>query len=135
QEQSLAAGGRAVVAGAQDAMLNHIAEGFQLMDEAPPGPPFALRVGHQKLLLPRNPLARGGHATIQPHDTAGLLAALGDQRPPAADLLYVLQADDPGLADAGPLDHHPRQIANLLLARLAAGSLAGVGASGRCVEP
>src|SRR5690606_19466090 len=48
QEQALAAGRGSVVAGAQDAMLNHIAEGFQLTEEAPPGASFTLRVGHQE---------------------------------------------------------------------------------------
>src|SRR5690606_34505851 len=67
--------------------------------------------------------------------TACRLAALGHQRPPAPDLLHVLQADDPRLADAGPLDRHPGQVANLFFAGLPAGGLAVVSAIRAGVEP
>src|SRR5690606_32252719 len=71
----------------------------------------------------------------QPHDTAGLLAALGHQRAPAADLLHILQADDPRLAGAGPVRHNPGPIPDLLLARLSAGGLAVATAVRAGVEP
>src|SRR5690606_33094995 len=116
-------------------MLNHIAERFQLTEEAPPGAAFTLRVGHQELLLAWHPLARGSYAAIQPHDTAGLLAALGHQGAPAADLLHVLQADDPRLTNTCPLDRHPGQVPNLFFAGLTAGGLAVVSAIRAGVEP
>src|SRR5690606_18256085 len=72
---------------------------------------------------------------VQGYDTPGLLAALGNERAPGTDLFHVLQADDPGLGDAGPLDHHPRQVANLLLAWLATGRLAVVRAIRAGVKP
>src|SRR5690606_27705119 len=117
QEQALAAGRGSIVAGAQDAMLNHIVEGFQLTEEAPPGASFTLRVGHQELLLAWHPLARGSHAAIQPDVTAGLLAALGHQGAPAADLLHILQADDPRLADASPFRHRSEEHTSELQSR------------------
>ncbi len=54
------------------------------------------------------------------------LSRLAISRPQLKDLLYVLLADYPGPLDACPLEADPRQIADLALARLAAGLLAVV---------
>ncbi|MNN08914.1 hypothetical protein D3C81_1217820 [compost metagenome] len=77
----------------------------------------------------------GGRNEVQSHHAAGCLASLGDQRPPLEDLFNVLQADDPGLLLASPLQSDPRQVPNLTLARLAASGLAVVRAVWRHVEP
>ncbi|MCY1307810.1 hypothetical protein D9M70_577680 [compost metagenome] len=98
-----------------------------------PGAALALRVRYQELFLPWDALAGLSHAAVQLDHPTGDLAALGDQRAPLANLLHVLQADNPGALfapaqRAGPLDHHPGEVADFLLARLAASGLAVVGA-------
>ncbi|ASZ72207.1 hypothetical protein vBPaePE220_00067 [Pseudomonas phage vB_PaeP_E220] len=81
--------------------------------------------------MARHALPWLGHRAVETHDAAGRFVALGDQRAPLQDLFHVLQADHPGPAAellelAGPLHNNPGQVADLFLARLAAGGLAVV---------
>jgi hypothetical protein len=98
KEQALAAGRCAVVARAQLAPLDGVAQAVQGVDE---GAELAAAV------------ARAGPAVL-------------GERPPGDELFDVLQADDARLHGGCPAHRHPGQAADLLLHRLAALGLAEV---------
>jgi len=102
EEQALSRGRRAVVGGDQRAPLDHIAEIPEVADP-----------GAERLAL------------------AVWAWLASDDRPPALELLHVLEHDDARPDLCRPPDHHPREAADMLLARLRALRAAKVGAVGR----
>ena len=146
-EQAFAAGRRAEVACLDHLPLNDIAHAFKQGHEAAPGPATLFRVWDQELIRYLHLFARGGDPVgglsflgrvrylVESHNAAGGLVALGDQTAPLQDLFHVLKADHPGPLLSSPLEADPRQVADLALARLAAGCLGVVCAVRRHVEP
>lgn len=134
-EQQRTAHGCTEVAGFDHPPLDNLAHAFQQRHEPAPGRAAALGIWYQELLMYRHNLARRSDLAAQLHHPPGDFVALGDQRAPLQDLLDVLQADDPGPLLTGPFQANPRQVADLTLARLAAGGLAVVGAVRARVKP
>src|SRR3546814_14640842 len=88
--------------------------------------PGARRVGDENLLIYRHTLTARRDRAVGLHDSTGHRIAFRYQRPPFPELLHVFETDAARRRLPGPSDSHPRQAANLRVARLSALRLAEV---------
>src|SRR3546814_10064754 len=96
--------------------------------------PGARRVGDENLLIYRHTLTARRDRAVELHDSTGHRIAFRYQRPPFPELLHVFETDAARRRLPGPADSHPRQAANLRVARLSALRLAEVRAVWRQVN-